>query len=183
MSRRRRMVMATALGMVMLVSCSAEQRADPAAQASSGENSSSQIAVPAPPESLPVTASAAGNSGAGSSGAGKIAPWDATACGDDDYKNEQMQRHPELMGLSPAALTAAYGAPSDREAFTVGEAVGTFYGPLGKMPEGRAQPDKGASAQVLTWTRSGCNFSVFFVTRGKASVAAHAFEWAVGSDF
>ncbi len=112
-----------------------------------------------------------------------VAQWDATKCGDDEYQNARMERHPALMGLPLQALVKAYGAPSERENFKVGEPVGVFYGPLGKMPVGRAHKNIGAPATVLTWTRNGCNFSVFFIEKAGTTSAVHAFEWAVGSDF
>lgn len=107
-----------------------------------------------------------------------IAPWDATRCGDDAGRG-----HPGLMGRSPQALEAGFGAPAKRERFRVGEPAGTFYGELGRRLSGPTHPQAGAPAQALTWTRSGCDLTVLFVERGGASRAVSAFESAVGADF
>jgi hypothetical protein len=115
--------------------------------------------------------------------AGNIAMWDSSACGDDDYQNEQMQRHPGLMGRSAKSLLKAYGKPSAQERFKVGEPIGIFYGAYGKMPKDRQQKNMGDPVRVLTWTNNSCNFSIFFLETPAGSSAIHAFEWAVGSDF
>jgi hypothetical protein len=112
-----------------------------------------------------------------------IKPWDATACGDDAYQNEKLQRHPALMGLAPEPLTRAYGAPSAEQNFRVGEPLGTFYGAYGKRRSGPKAANEGAPARVLTWTKSSCNFSVFFLKQGETWQAVEAFEWAVGAEF
>lgn len=112
-----------------------------------------------------------------------IAPWDASRCGDDDYQNARMERHPALMGVEAGRLEAAYGKPAQREDFRVGEPAGTFYGALGRRVSGAPHPDAGAAARVLTWNKSGCNFSVFFVERGGRWNAVNAFEWSPGADF
>ncbi len=111
-----------------------------------------------------------------------IAPWDASGCGDDDYKNEQLQRHPELMGLSQDDILAAYGAPSAREEFKIGEPVGRFYGDYAKRSGAQAK-NAGEPARALTWTKSNCNFTIFFLNKNKAWLADNAFEWGVDADF
>ncbi|HEU0043387.1 hypothetical protein [Sphingomonas sp.] len=112
-----------------------------------------------------------------------IERWDATRCGDDDYRNARMERHPALMGRAPEALEAAFGPVGTRESFRVGGPAGTFYGELGRRRSGPPRRHDGARAQVLTWTRQACNFSVFFVEKDGAWRAVNAFEWAVGADF
>jgi hypothetical protein len=112
-----------------------------------------------------------------------IPPWDASGCGDDDYQNEKLERHPMLMGLSPEIILSAYGKPSSSEDFVVGGPGGSFYGALGKRMGGAKAANNGAPARVLTWTKSACNFSVFFVKEGALWQSVNAFEWAVGADF
>ncbi len=112
-----------------------------------------------------------------------IAPWDAGTCGDDDYQNEKMERHPALVGRTANDLLAAFGKPSTNETFRIGEPAGTFYGPFAKRLSGPPHPDLGDPARVLTWTKNGCNFSVFFVEPDQGGRVVEAFEWAVGADF
>ena len=112
-----------------------------------------------------------------------ILVWDASQCGDDDYQNERLERHPKLMGSSVDQLVRAYGTPSNLEEFKVGEPVGVFYGELGRTEGAAARPLAGKSAKVLTWTKSDCNFSVFFVQRDRAFEAVNAFEWGIDADF
>jgi hypothetical protein len=114
---------------------------------------------------------------------GAIPTWDAAACGDDDYQNAQLQRHPGLMGRSVDSLLTAFGEPSAVERFRVGEPTGVFYGAYGKMPKGREHKNAGDPVRVLTWTKNGCNFSIFFLEEAGSSAAVNAFEWAVGADF
>jgi hypothetical protein len=109
-----------------------------------------------------------------------IAPWDAVKCGDDQYQNEKLERHPVLLGLSPSALIAVYGAPSASENFVAGEPVGTFYGAYGRQASG---VNAGKPMRVLTWTKKSCNFSVFFMGQDTNGRVVEAFEWAVGADF
>ena len=111
----------------------------------------------------------------------RVKLWDASRCGDDPYVNARMERHPALMGRSPETLAASFGAPSQRENFTVGGPVGTFYGALGRRTP--PPPNAGAAARQWTWTKNGCNFSVFFLQRGDQWRAVEAFEWRVGADF
>jgi hypothetical protein len=118
----------------------------------------------------------------------KIPAWDASGCGDDDYQNAQLQRHPSLMGQSASDIIAAYGTPSKQEDFKVGEPEGSFYGDYGKRG-GSKTITAGNPVRVLTWTKSNCNFSVFFLNRNKDQndtkdwYADNAFEWGVGADF
>jgi hypothetical protein len=109
-----------------------------------------------------------------------VGPWDASGCGDDQYQNEKLERHPALAGLSPGVLIAAYGKPAATEDFVAGEPSGTFYGAYGKQAVGE---DVGKPVRVLTWTKNGCNFSVFFIKKDDDARAVEAFEWAVGADF
>ena len=110
----------------------------------------------------------------------RIAPWDASGCGDDQYQNEKLERHPALMGLPPSALIAAYGAPSASEDFVAGKPVGTFYGAYGKQASGA---NANRPMRVLTWTKNTCNFSVFFMGQDAKGRVVEAFEWAVGAEF
>jgi hypothetical protein len=110
----------------------------------------------------------------------RIALWDASGCGDDQYQNEKLERHPALMGLSPSVLIAVYGAPSASENFVAGEPVGTFYGAYGKQASG---VNTGKPMRLLTWTKKSCNFSVFFMGQDDNSRVVEAFEWAAGADF
>jgi hypothetical protein len=153
----------------LLVACSGETTADAVPSANAGKTVAN--AAPASDRKAVTTA---GKS---------IAPWDASGCGDDDYKNTKMERHPALMGISIERLSAAYGKPSSREKFIVGNPVGIFYGEYGRMSASRPHPLKGKQAQILTWTKNGCNFSIFFVEKAGTPSAVHAFEWTVGSDF
>jgi hypothetical protein len=107
-----------------------------------------------------------------------IAPWDATRCGDDADIG-----HKRLMGRAPEALEAAFGSPTRRERFRVGEPAGTFYGELGRRLSGPKHSQAGAPAQALTWTKKGCDFTVLFVERAGAFRAVSAFEAGVGADF
>lgn len=85
------------------------------------------------------------------------------------------------MGRSPELLAANFGAPSAREDFRVGQPVGAFYGALGRRQP--PAPNAGAPARQWTWTKNGCNFSVFFLQHGGKWGAVEAFEWSVGADF
>lgn len=127
----------------------------------------------------PATASAAARPAAQA----RVAPWDASACGDDAYKNARMERHPDLIGRSPDTLAASFGAPSAREDFRVGEPVGTFYGALGNRRPPPPNAGAPAPARAWTWTKNKCNFSVFFLQRDGKWGAVEAFEWSVGADF
>jgi hypothetical protein len=166
-----------AILLLVLAACSAEDKTAPVP--APGQKTGIITKVEAKGEK-PVVASSTASA---PRGADAIAPWDGSACGDDDYQNEQMQRHPALMGRTADALRNAFGKPTSEERFIVGEPTGVFYGAYGRMPEGRDQKNTGDPMRVLTWTKNGCNFSVFFLETAGRSAAVHAFEWAVGSDF
>lgn len=115
---------------------------------------------------------------------GKAAPqWDAARCGKGDPPDASLAQHRVFEGQSPETLLAAYGKPSNDERFRVGVPGGVFYGALGKMPPGRAHPDAGKPARVLTWTKSGCELNVFFVQRTGGWAVVQAFEAAGGADY
>jgi len=74
------------------------------------------------------------------SSAPTIHPWDARGCGDDDYRNARLERHPALIGRSADELLAAYGKPHLNAVFRAGEGVGTYSGGVaGQLPEGGRQ--------------------------------------------
>lgn len=111
----------------------------------------------------------------------QLPPWDAFECGDDQVTGDPDGYHAALIGLPIETLIAAYGVPFESEDFKIGERVGEFYGEYGRSV---ADPDlAGLPAKVLTWQKSDCNFSVFFVKRNGAFKASSAFEWGVGADF
>jgi hypothetical protein len=57
-----------------------------------------------------------------------VPPWDATSCGDDEYRNARMERHPELIGRTAEDLFSAYGRPQGEDRFRAGDGVGTYSG-------------------------------------------------------
>jgi hypothetical protein len=134
-------------------------------------------------QSAPVSAPPATSAPDPLTGTKLIKPWDSSRCGDDDYKNAKMERHPNLMGMSSAQLVKAYGQASADEKVKIGEPIGSFYGPYRKLPIEKKQADFGEPIRILTWTKNKCNFSVFFKETQAASIAVYAFEWGVGADF
>lgn len=112
-----------------------------------------------------------------------LADWDARRCGDDEYKNAAMQRHPELIGRSPEELTAAFGKPADTDHFRAGETQGTFRAGVADQLPGGAAANANRVVKEMTWTRSGCNFTVQFYERQARWRAIDGFEWSVGADF
>lgn len=109
--------------------------------------------------------------------------WDAARCGKGDAPDAKLKRHLAFAGQSPEALLKAYGEASNDERFRVGGPAGVFYGALGKMPPGRAHPNAGRPARVLTWTKGGCELSVFFVQQDRGWAIPQAYETAAGADF
>jgi hypothetical protein len=162
--------------LVTVTACSAEDQ--PSRVASAKLSSSSEGNKPTPNKAQTITPTSTTTKASES-----IKPWDAKRCGDDDYKNRKMERHPDLMGLTAAQLLQAYGPPSADEKVKVGEPVGSFYGPFRKVPSSQRQKNFGDPLRILTWTKNKCNFSVFFFDTSNASSAVYAFEWSVGADF
>jgi hypothetical protein len=113
--------------------------------------------------------------------ADQLAPWDASECGDYQVSDEYEEYDAALIGLPIETLKAAFGEPFESEDFKVGEVAGLFYGEYGRT---EADPNLvGLPAKVLTWQKSDCNFTVFFVERDGVFRATRAFEWGSGSDF
>jgi len=139
-------------------------------QATTPSDSGGTNGSPAPPPNAPDESSA-------------LSDWDASDCGDDHYQNAQLQRHPELVGLPLKPLLAAFGQPFEDEDFVIGEPQGTFYGDYAKSAVDAASPLRGRAAKVVTWQKSGCNFSAFLVSQAGEFRVTRAFEWAVGADF
>lgn len=107
-----------------------------------------------------------------------IAPWNAAACGGD----ASIQYHPGLLQRTPADLRSAFGTPSEETRFTVGEAVGVFEtSAIAHLPPGMAAPS--TEVGESTWTKAGCNLTVWFVKRSGALRSFHALKWRVGTDF
>jgi hypothetical protein len=163
--------------LILVSACSADSGSQPVPPPAAKDSTTGPVATSTAPDDTTVLPSDS------IPATGTLKPWDATGCGDDNDKNEKMERHPDLMGLTIEQLTKAYGKPATTEAFKVGTPQGIFYGPYGRMPAGREQANTGQPAQILTWTKNGCNFSVFFLDASGKTSAVHAFEWAVGSDF
>ena len=109
--------------------------------------------------------------------------WDASKCGDDSYQNAAMERHPTLMGRSPAMLQQAFGAPTSRDTFVLGKAVGTYRGGRAAGLPGGIAANGRRTALEFVWTRRGCNFTVRFIADGGNWRAFEAFESLVGADF
>lgn len=104
--------------------------------------------------------------------------WNAATCGGD----EPIQHHSGLLKRTPADLRDAFGKPSEETRFKVGEAVGVFEtSAIAHLPSGMAAPS--TEVGEATWTKAGCNLTVWFVKRSGASRAFHALEWRVGTDF
>lgn len=113
----------------------------------------------------------------------KPANWDARRCGDDEYKNAAMERRPELIGRSPEDLVEAFGKPSNVDHFRVKDAVGTFRGGVGSRLPGGAAANANRVVREMTWTRSGCNFTVRLFEEQARWRVLDGFEWSVGADF
>ena len=113
----------------------------------------------------------------------RLADWDATRCGDDEYQNARMERHPGLIGRAPGELEAAFGAASETDRFRVRDAVGTFRGGVGSRLPGGAAANADRIILEKTWTKSGCNFTVRFYEQGGRWRAIDGFEYSVGADF
>jgi hypothetical protein len=113
--------------------------------------------------------------------ADQLPPWDDSECGDDQVAGDPDGYHVALIGLPIDTLRAAYGVPFESEDFRIGEPFGEFYGEYARS---EADPDlAGVPAKVLTWQKSECNFSVFFVKRDGVFKVSSAFEWGIGADF
>lgn len=113
----------------------------------------------------------------------RLDDWDARKCGDDEYQNARMERHPRLIGRAPDELEAAFGAASATDRFRVKDAVGTFRGGVGSQLQGGAAANANRTILEKTWTKSGCNFTVRFYEQDGRWRAIDGFEYSVGSDF
>lgn len=112
-----------------------------------------------------------------------IPEWDASRCNDDAPAPGSTQRHPRLMKRSPAELRAAFGSPSKTSEFRMGEVQGTFGSGLGSLLPGGEAANARRMAREETWTKSGCNLTVFFADFSGQWSAIDAFEWSVDADF
>jgi len=109
--------------------------------------------------------------------------WDATRCGDDEYKNARMERHPELMGRAAADLLAAYGKPRADTRFRAGEGAGTYSGGVASQLPGGAERNARTPVREIIWQRADCNFIVRFRTVAGAWRVFDAFEASSDADF
>jgi hypothetical protein len=112
-----------------------------------------------------------------------VPPWDATSCGDDEYRNARMERHPELMGRTAEDLLAAYGRPQSEDRFRAGEGVGTYScGVASQLPGGAARNARTLVREIV-WQRAGRNFIVRFRDADGAWRVFDAFEASSDADF
>lgn len=112
-----------------------------------------------------------------------VPDWDARRCGDDEYRNARMERHPELMGRTADALVAAYGKPQREEAFAAGEGAGTYRGGVASRLPGGAAANARTPVREVVWLRAGCEFIVRFRQAEGAWRVFDAFEASAGADF
>jgi len=112
-----------------------------------------------------------------------VAPWDASRCGDDEYKNARMERHPALIGRSADDLLAAYGKAHAEDRFRAGEGVGTYSGGVASQLPGGAARNARTPVREIIWQRQGCNFIVRFREDRGAWRVFDAFEASADADF
>jgi hypothetical protein len=112
-----------------------------------------------------------------------VPPWDASQCGDDEYQNARMERHPALMGRSADDLLAAYGKPHAESSFRAGEGVGTYSGGVASQLPGGAARNAHTQVREIIWQRDGCSFIVRFREHGGDWRVFDAFEASADADF
>ncbi len=112
-----------------------------------------------------------------------VPAWDATRCGDDEYRNARMERHPDLMGRAADDLLAAYGKPHADTRFRAGEGVGTYSGGVASQLPGGAERNARTPVREIVWQRAGCNFIVRFRQATGAWRVFDAFEASSDADF
>lgn len=112
-----------------------------------------------------------------------IPDWDATACGDDAYRNARMERHPDLTRRTATDLLAAYGAPHADEQFRAGDGVGTYRGGVASQLPGGAPKNAETVVREIIWQREKCNFIVRFAESNGNWRVFDAFEASADADF
>lgn len=112
-----------------------------------------------------------------------VPAWDASRCGDDEYQNARMERHPALIGRSADDLLAAYGKPHAEDRFRAGEGVGTYSGGVASRLPGGAARNPRTPVREIIWQRAGCNFIVRFRKDRGAWRVFDAFEASADADF
>ena len=93
-----------------------------------------------------------------------------------------MQRHPDIIGRTPELLAAAFGKPVT-ERFRIGDAVGTLRSGLGSLLPGGEASNADRIAREDTWTKSGCNLTVFSVETDGLWRAIDSIEYSTDADF
>lgn len=84
-----------------------------------------------------------------------VPAWDASRCGDDDYQNARMERHPALIGRSDDDLIAAYGKPHAEDRFRAGEGVGTYSGGVASQLPSGAPRNARTPVREIIWRAPG----------------------------
>ncbi|MFV0624243.1 hypothetical protein ACBY01_09570 [Sphingomonas sp. ac-8] len=112
-----------------------------------------------------------------------VPPWDASQCGDDEYQNARMERHPALIERSADDLLAAYGKPHAESRFRAGDGVGTYSGGVASQLPGGAAHNARTPVREIIWQRGGCNFVVRFREDQGAWRVFDAFEALADADF
>ena len=112
-----------------------------------------------------------------------VPAWDASRCGDDEYENARMERHPALIGRSIDDLLAAYGKPQAENGFRAGDGVGTYSGGVASQLPGGAASNSHTPVREIIWQRDGCNFIVRFRQDRGAWRVFDAFEASADADF
>lgn len=112
-----------------------------------------------------------------------VPPWDATRCGDDEYRNARMERHHDLIGRTAEHLLAAYGRPHANTKFRAGEGVGTYSGGVASQLPGGAGKNARTPVREIIWQRTGCNFIVRFREVTGSWQVFDAFEASSDADF
>ena len=112
-----------------------------------------------------------------------VPAWDASKCGDDEYKNARMERHPALLGRSADDLLAAYGKAHTDDRFRAGDGVGTYSGGVASQLPGGAARNAQTRVREIIWQREGCNFIVRFRQDRGAWRVFDAFEASANADF
>lgn len=112
-----------------------------------------------------------------------VPPWNAKRCGDDEYRNARMERHPDLTGRTAGDLLAGYGRPHADVRFRAGEGVGTYSGGVASQLPGGAARNARTPVREIVWQRAGCNFIVRFREAEGAWRVFDAFEASADADF
>lgn len=137
----------------------------------------------ASPAAALATPSASASAATSATPARAVPAWDATTCGDDEYQNARMERHPALIGRSADDLLAAYGKPRADETFRAGEGLGVYRGGVASQLPGGAKANAQTPVREIVWVRSACQFIVRFREAEGAWRVFDAFEAAEDADF